>query len=161
MHVAHETSDLLDPDAVTQQPDLLNSRIFNFTDFEVQSSKGRLVQTFVSSAVGNGDHRRTIVADRLHARFFSARLAVHALSGGITCNLPAFTAQVLIPLPSVVTAAGAELVYPDIYTPLISQPKKLMKKIRRLTGRLPEIGAFRELKSGHFISPGPDRLRRH
>ena len=34
-YVAHETADLLGPDAVTQQPDLLNSRVFKFTDFEV------------------------------------------------------------------------------------------------------------------------------
>ena len=158
LNVAHETSDLLDPD--TSQPELLNNRIFTFSDFEVQSSKGRLVQTFVSSAIGRGSHLRATLADRLRARFVSARLSVHAASGGISCNRPAFTAQVLIPIPLVTSATGIEASHPDIYAPLIAQPRKLMKKIKRLTGRLPEIGTFKELKSGHFIAPDPDLLRR-
>ena len=103
-YVAHETSDLLDPE--NPQPNLLNARIFQFTDFEVQTSKGRMVQTYVSSAVGNGTHLRAILADRVRARFVSARLSVHAASGGITSTRPAFTSQILIPLPLVVDAAG-------------------------------------------------------
>ena len=106
-------------------------------------------------------HLRALLANQVRARFVSARLLVHAANGGITYTRPAFTSQVLIPLPLVVNAAGIEAVNPDIYGPLISQPKKLMKEIRSLTGRLPKIGAFVELKSGNFITVDPDRLRRH